>query len=257
VARAIASVPSTLTGEQVRALGAQYSASDAEWIVLAAAMMGFLNKFMDAMGIPLEESMLTTAQHVIGPGGWSPGRHGTVAELGKANLPAPERITDLLGIVPLMPALIYHDARWSRGVPGKAAAARTYLAGRTGHDFPVLSYLTHARAIRALTTIIAASTQASSSELSLPVKYRAGLEYASVVQDEGLLRELQVLIGHAGTAENGPALALARAASSSPAQVTPDVVREATAELSPAAIIELLVWLSVLQILHRLGAYYG
>jgi alkylhydroperoxidase family enzyme len=258
VARAIALVPSTLTSEQVQALRAQYSASDAEWIVLAAAMMGFLNKFMDAMGISLEESMLAVAQHVIGPGGWSPGRHGVVAELDKTSVPEPERFTDLLGIVPRMPALIYHDARWSRRVPAKAAAARTYLSRRTGHDFPVLSRLTHARAIRALTTIIAANTDASTSELGLPAKYRAGLEYASAVQDEGLAGELEALIGHAGgDEENAQALALARAASSSPALIGPDEIAASTAELSPAAIIELMVWLSVLQTLHRLRVYYN
>jgi hypothetical protein len=53
-----------------------FSRSDTEWIVLAVAMMGFLNKFMGAMGIPLEESMPATAQEVIGPSAWTPGKHG-------------------------------------------------------------------------------------------------------------------------------------------------------------------------------------
>ena len=51
------------------------------------------------------------------------------------------------------------------------------------------------------------------------------------------------------------AMALARAISPSPAALD-DTVLESTRTLEPAAIIELVVWLSVLQMLHRLGAYY-
>jgi len=49
---------------------------------------------------------------------------------------------------------------------------------------------------------------------------------------------------------------LARAAASSPAQITPDLVAATTGSLSPPAIIELMVWISVMQIMHRLHAFY-
>jgi len=45
-------------------------------------------------------------------------------------------------------------------------------------------------------------------------------------------------------------------AASSPAQITPDLVAATTAELSPPAIIELMVWISVMQIMHCLHAFY-
>jgi hypothetical protein len=50
---------------------------------------------------------------------------------------------------------------------------------------------------------------------------------------------------------------LARAASSSPAQIDAGVI-EACREsgIGPAATIEIVVWLSVLQMLHRLSAFY-
>ena len=50
-------------------------------------------------------------------------------------------------------------------------------------------------------------------------------------------------------------MALARAISPSQAALD-DTVLESTRTLEPAAIIELVVRLSVLQMLHRLGAYY-
>ena len=52
-------------------------------------------------------------------------------------------------------------------------------------------------------------------------------------------------------------LRLARAASPSPAGITSDVVDECRrAGLSAAAIVELICWLSVLQMLHRLSCYF-
>lgn len=257
VARAIASVPATLSDEHRRALRADYSAADAEWIVLTIAMMGFLNKFMDAFGVPLENSMLVAAERVIGPTGWVPGRHAG-GPPGEVEPPRAERLVDLAGIVRLLPALLYRDARWSAGAPGKWPAAGTYLRMRTGHDFPVLSRLTHVRAIRALTAIIAANTDPHTSELGLRAKYVAGRMYAETVADEGLASEMNSLAADAsGDAPARPVLTLTEAASPSPAQVTADVVREATAGLSAAAVIELLVWLSVLQTLHRLRVYFG
>lgn len=51
---------------------------------------------------------------------------------------------------------------------------------------------------------------------------------------------------------------LARAASPSPAEVTPAVVgRCRDVALSPSEIIELVSWVSVLQMLNRLTSYFS
>ena len=50
-------------------------------------------------------------------------------------------------------------------------------------------------------------------------------------------------------------MVLAKACSSSPAQVDPQLIVRAGALLEPPAIVELLVWVSVEQLLHRLSAY--
>ncbi|MCP4227297.1 MAG: hypothetical protein GY773_28470, partial [Actinomycetia bacterium] len=49
-AESLGRAPSDLTGAQVKELEQYLSTEDIEWIVLSVAMMGFLNKFMDAMG---------------------------------------------------------------------------------------------------------------------------------------------------------------------------------------------------------------
>jgi alkylhydroperoxidase family enzyme len=53
------------------------------------------------------------------------------------------------------------------------------------------------------------------------------------------------------------ALLLARAASPSPAAVNTDIVNTCRqAALSPQAIVELIAWISVLQMLHRLSSFF-
>jgi hypothetical protein len=50
---------------------------------------------------------------------------------------------------------------------------------------------------------------------------------------------------------------LAEAAASSPARIGPELVARIAADLSPAETVELITWLSVLQLLHRLVAFYA
>lgn len=49
------------------------SAEHVEWIALAVGMMGFLNKFMDAMGVELEQKAVDDVADLIGPTGWEIG----------------------------------------------------------------------------------------------------------------------------------------------------------------------------------------
>jgi hypothetical protein len=160
--------------------------------------------------------------------------------------------------------------RWTWGTPHRWPAVGAFLRDRTGHNFPVLSRVTHARAVGSLATILADNTDARHSELGLPVKYLAGLVYAETMEDEPLANAARAMARHAGATsaqlegsrdglgrQASAALGLTKAAAGSPAQITPDLVAATTAELSPAAIIELLVWLSVLQTVHRLHVFYG
>ncbi|MDJ0588805.1 MAG: hypothetical protein QNJ72_02255 [Pleurocapsa sp. MO_226.B13] len=52
------------------------------------------------------------------------------------------------------------------------------------------------------------------------------------------------------------ALILAKAASPSPAKINQHIVAHTYSYLTPASTIELLVWLSIQQLLHRLGCFY-
>jgi hypothetical protein len=52
------------------------------------------------------------------------------------------------------------------------------------------------------------------------------------------------------------AVSLAKASSTSPSGVTEITISSVTQHLSPPQIVELVVWLSVLQMLHRLYIFY-
>ncbi|MGJ5666644.1 carboxymuconolactone decarboxylase family protein [Rhodococcus aetherivorans] len=270
VAEGLGRVPGSLTPAQRDALRDSFSPADAEWLVLAVAVMGFLNKFNDTVGIPLEESMLALADEVIGPTGWTAGKHLPIpAATVTPTKPQPDRFVDLLGLLPVLPSVIRADKHWTSGVPHSWPAVGIHLRQRTGHDFPILAHLSHGRAIRALAAVLGANTDPKQSRLGLRAKHLAGLVYANAVEDEALAKSARNLAEYAGATTSqlagsragldvhtDTALAYAEAASSSPAQITPEVVAAATKELAPPEIIELTVWISVMQLLHRLHAFY-
>ena len=66
VARALAVVPAYLGDADCAELAEHFGAGDAEWLVLAIAMMGWLSKTMDALGVPLEETTAAEVASVIG-----------------------------------------------------------------------------------------------------------------------------------------------------------------------------------------------
>jgi hypothetical protein len=107
----------------------------------------------------------------------------------------------------------------------------------------------------------------------------AGAIFAEIVGDERVADDIRALARHFGidsdqlreatayargddtapSARSGTAsatLAVARAASSSPAQIDASTVEACRDNgLSPMAVVEIVTWLSVLQMLHRLTCY--
>jgi hypothetical protein len=292
-AQGLSLVPSTFTAADRAALEQHFTPSDAEWVVLSIAMMGFLNKFMDVMGVPLEGRIVADAEPVIGASGWTPGKHGTDAAAA-GGPPHPDTLWTTLGVFRYAPQAVMRERRWTAGVPARWPDVGAYLRERTGHDFGVLARLRHARARRALATMLRDNLAARDTQIGLPVKTLAGLVYAAVVQDAGLAKEARQLARIVGVPDTsagaveafalGPtaydtdqdvaaaeaalrrldgidegwpaALLVAKAASFSPARVTPALAAHAAARLPPAALVELITWIAIQQLLHRLGTYF-
>lgn len=84
-------------------------------------------------------------------------------------------------------------------------------------------------------------------------KLSAGLIYADTVRSASLAEDLRAL--GAKDLPGSPAQILAQAISPSPAVVDQSVL-ESSRALAPAAIVELVTFVAVLQMLHRLSSFY-
>jgi hypothetical protein len=247
----MSSVPAELTAIHRDELAARFSKADAEWIVLGVAMMGFLNKFMDALGVELEEVTAGEVRGVIAPSGWSPGKHFTGA-LPHGAPPRSDGAMTKLGVVRHAPGALSLDRQWTAGVPGAWPAVGQYLQQRTGHDFPVLGRLRHKRAVRALATMLRDNLDAGASVISIPRKLAAAIAFTRVVGNP----ELEAELGRLGPVEKDAAVdALAQAIATSPARVDAVVVDRCRG-LPPVAIVEVVTFVSLMQLVHRLETYY-
>ncbi|HSS47385.1 MAG TPA: hypothetical protein VLX28_00430, partial [Thermoanaerobaculia bacterium] len=199
-----------------------------------------------------------------------------------------------LAFLRYVPAALKLEGSWTRGVPSRWPAVGTYLEAHTGHDFPLLAKVSRGRAIKAIATVLRDNLSAADSPLGLRAKILAGLVYATVVGNETLAGEarklalrthppvaaetLQAIARFAAEpaaesaseieaarsslaglpgldGETALALLLAKAVSPSPAAVPPALLAKVAEALSPEAQIELVVWVSIQQTLHRLGSF--
>jgi alkylhydroperoxidase family enzyme len=255
VARALGRVPATLGTDERTMLAKQFSPAHVEWIVLAASMMGFLNKFMDALGVELEPETVAEVDAIMSPSGWSAGKHLDGVARPRTGPPPPDSLATKLGVLRYLPAALSFERSVTRGVPDRWPAVGELLRARTGHDFPVLGRLRHARAIRAIAVMLNVNLDARASVLGLSTKARVARVYARVVGSTVLTADVEALLARHGAAapfaDEPAVLALAETLSPSPAGTPSEL------GISAAAIVELVTWLSVLQMLHRLSSFYN
>lgn len=231
-AEAIARVPSTFDRFHQRDLQRHFSPTQVEWLLLGVAMMGFLNKFMDAMGIPLERPTVNEVEPVIGRAGWTPGQHPVMAAhlTGHPHPPQPDSARTAFGMLPHLPAALVRDRRWTSGVPTTWPAIGTYLHQHTGHGFPILAGLTQRRAIRALATIIRDNCDPARTSLGLRAKHLAGLVYAETVGDPALTRATESITQRCAPPVSAPLLeAVARFARAPVDLADPSAIQRAEA----------------------------
>ena len=296
---ALARIPCAFTREHRDDLLRHFSARNAERLALGIALMGFLNKFMDATGVDLEPAAVNEVSALLLPTGWTSGKHRVAAEASADPAFQPRRggrdtLATKLAFLRYVPAALRLEGSWTRGVPSRWPAVGTYLEAQTGHSFPLLAKLSSRRAVKAVATVLRDNLIAADSRLGLCVKLLAGLVYATVVGSETLAGEARKLallthppvaketlqtVAHFAAepaAESGSeieaarsslaslpgldgeaalALVLAKAISPSPAEVPAALLAEVAKTLSPEAQIELVVWVSIQQMLHRLGCF--
>lgn len=72
---AAASVPNGVTDEMFADVREHWSESEIVEIVAVIATFGFLNRWNDTMGTPLEAEPLAVGERFLAPHGWTPGKH--------------------------------------------------------------------------------------------------------------------------------------------------------------------------------------
>jgi alkylhydroperoxidase family enzyme len=287
LARGLATIPASVTKHDVDELQRYLPDEDIEWIVLAVSLGGFLNQFMDSMGIELEYDTINDVTPLIADQGWSPGKHQWLEEIpetnGNGGIPQ-DSFGTIMRVLRQAPGAIRYDTASTRGVSGRIGPALLMLEDRLGYAFPILASIQHKKAVRAIATSLRDSLNEDITTVGLRTKIMAMLVYARVVGDEVLTAEAVQLadlmlpgsdpgtlvdVGRFAMAEGddavvpaglsraeSTALILAKAASTSPASINEFTVSTVTDALEPDQIVELVVWLSVLQMLHRLYAFY-
>ncbi|MFV0526880.1 MAG: carboxymuconolactone decarboxylase family protein [Acidimicrobiales bacterium] len=285
LAEALSRVPADVTPSLIADVEAHLDEDAVNWIVLSVALMGFLNKFMDAMGVELETTAIADVQQLIGPTGWSPGHHQWNGDrITDHNEVPADGLRTYLRVVRQAPGAQRLEGSWTRGMSGQVGPALMALEEEVGYAFPILANLGHRRAVRALASVLRDNLDPRQSVVGIPAKCLAAVVYARTVGNEVLLSET-VQLASLLTPELGPRLVgdviryagadgsvvavphgmstretavvmLARAASPSPAEVTALTVDQVTSDLTPAQIVEVVVWISVLQVLHRLYMFH-
>ncbi len=313
VAEAISRVPADITRADVEEIERYLPPSEIEWIVLSVAMMGFLNKFMDTMGIELEEAAINDVEDLIGPTGWKVGKHGWNSEEldeidlteGRPLRPLPrsrgngnggadhvagylqvpqDSLGTYLRVIRQAPGAIRKERQWTKGMSGRIAPALLTLEADVGHSFPILASLQHNRAVRAIATALRDNLDPELTKLGLGAKCLVGLVYARVVDDDVLTAEAVQLTETLApeidprvmaavsrfatepsetavlppglTSEQAAAVMLAKVGSPSPSEVNEITVDTAVNALTPAQIVETVVWISLQQLLHRLYCFF-
>ncbi len=250
VARSLGAAEAVLAAKDRAELYRHYGPKDAEWIVLSIAMMGWLNKTMNALGVPLELPTVQEVNGVIAGSGWTPGDHLKEA-FETTTPPRPDSWATKVGIIRYAPSAVSLDKQWTAGVPDTWPAVGAYLRERTGHDFPVLSHLRNKRAVRAIATMI--RDNLGESVIGRERKLSAGLIYADAVDSRALRADLHAL--GARPLPDSPVEALARAIAPSPTLVDASVL-ESSRAIPPAGIVETVTFVALLQMLHRLNGFY-
>jgi uncharacterized peroxidase-related enzyme len=75
VAVAASSVPNAVTDDMFARMGKHWTEEQIVEIVGVIAVFGFLNRWNDTMGTPLEDEPLAVGEKLLSHGGWTPGKH--------------------------------------------------------------------------------------------------------------------------------------------------------------------------------------
>jgi len=296
--QALSVIPTNIPNNIISELRTHFNDTELEQFALSIGLMGFLNKFMDAVGIELEVDSINDVSHILSSTGWTPGKHGDEDNLldVSPNIVTTDSLKTYLRVFLQAPGAIRIERQWTNGIPSNPNNAQAYLKKIIGYDFPLLKNINSSRVVRALTTVLRDNLDSHTSEIGLNTKALCGLIFAATVENDYLIQESITLaklfnpdlsettiktvksiadlsvptdkseskkqLNNIITALNcsqksAASLIFTRAISNSPADVNQTILSEISPLLSPTELVELNVWISIQQLMHRLERYYS
>ncbi len=118
LAEGLAGIPAHVNIADVEAVKKHFSSSETEWLVLSVGMMGFLNKFMNVMGVELEQDAINDTAELLSQTGWTPGVHaGNDFRITKTVTAPKDNIFTFLRVIKQAPGAVLLEKKWTKGVP--------------------------------------------------------------------------------------------------------------------------------------------
>jgi alkylhydroperoxidase family enzyme len=274
-ATAAAKIPSEVTLEHRLDLARYYSETHEEAIVLATTLMGFLNCAMDTLGMVLEWRVLDLAEQYLTPSDWRPANNYQPSfdrEIIEADKETDDGETlGPLALARTMAGIIAYDRGALEGIAGRPVRIYEQLRSSLGFVPGYIERIQRVSTQRVFTHCLVERLQLDTGAVPVWLKHAVCFVAAKHSKNPLLAAHFAFLAMRAGATakrlvsalessnEEGrdvAAFAFARAGSTSPAAVTQTEIGGLTSYFSPAAIIELVVALSVHGMLNRYTATY-
>lgn len=297
LAENLAHIPSMLKPGDVEAVRQYFSESETEWLVYSISMMGFLNKFMNATGVELEQEAINDTAELLSQTSWKPGVHAANGyRITESTSPQRDNIFTYLRVIRHAPGAVLWEKKWTRNVPSNYQDGAGYLKQHTGYSFPMLKPIKESRVLKTLITVLRDNLDPKLTATGLKMKVYAGYIFSSLVWNDVLKSEIKNLAAHLApelnaemfnrmeelaqmeiptdqeacnkiidnlrqqfsiTEQEAAILLLALVTSYSPSQINEASIETILKLVEPAEVVEIIVWLSVLQLLNRLSSYYS
>src|SRR4026207_1620059 len=114
LAEGLAQVPSTLTLADVQTVNQYFTPTETEWLVFSISMMGFLNKFMNAIGVELEQETINDVAELLSKTGWQPGIHAVNGySITRSTIPQQDNLFTYLRVIRQAPGALVWEKKWT------------------------------------------------------------------------------------------------------------------------------------------------
>lgn len=270
-AEAVGRVPSRVTPDLLAALREHHRPAHFEAIANVAMIMGWLCRFMDSLGTPLETAIAGAASGSLEGTGWSAGKHDdpdTAGDGGSQALARPSRI----GLVREVPQAALYERAALAMVPSGARDQDTLLGDKLGFVPAGLS-VARASVRRLLTHWWVERLAAPGVDVDAATKHRMGWVLAREARNDALAAQFAFVAHRAGVtapqltddvraeasrsrSKEATALALAHATARTSSELAPGLVESLVAAHSAPGIIELLLQVSIVHALARHAATF-